>query len=179
MTFLTCSQLARVSFNKTMRSSFVLIYLAVARGQKDSNKPNDQNQLLESPDSRDLALDPSDMLYPTKSDDQNQALEYSDSQTVALDPGDLPFVPFSGFKLPGSGEMNYGPNIIEQIQQLWNRPFDVHNQPEPVCKSRKIPWGGPFKMYALCCQSIPKNGGSRKKYRMEGRRNQCSLCMIW
>ena len=111
------------------------------------------------------------------SNDQSNPIEPSDSKDLALDL-DIPSFPF----LPNiGGEMNYGgPNIIQQIQQLWQNPFDVKKQPEPDCKPRKIPWseGKPVKMFAMCCGKAPRSfgPGGGNRVRLQWRRTNCYLC---
>lgn len=115
---------------------------------------------------------------PSTFNDQSNPLEPPQSKDLALDSGDIPSIPFLGS--PGSGQMNYGPNILEQLQQLWQHPFDVHKQPEPDCKPRKIPWGVDkvFKMFAMCCGPAPANTGSASmdRVRVSWRRKDCYLC---
>ena len=112
------------------------------------------------------------------SNDQSNPIEPSDSKSLALDLDDIPSLPF----LPNvGGEMNYGgPNIFQQIQQLWQYPFDVKNQPKPDCKPRKIPWSEdkPVKMFAMCCGKAPANSGpgSGNRLRVQWRRTHCYLC---
>lgn len=124
---------------------------------------------------------PFEIDQPSTSDDQSNPLEPSDSKNLALEPGDMP-IPLN---LPsiGSGEMDYGPNILQQIQQLWQHPFDVHKQPEPECKPRKIPWGEDklLKMFAMCCGKAPGNRGpgSSNRLRASWRRTNCYLCKYW
>lgn len=117
---------------------------------------------------------------PSTSNDQSSPLEPSGPENVALDTDDLPSIPklpFSG----GSGEMNYGPNMIEQIQQQWQHMFDLDRQPEPECKPRKIPsWHETqlFKTFAMCCGPAPKmtGPGSGNRLRATWRRIECYLC---
>lgn len=115
------------------------------------------------------------------SNDQSNLLKLSDPMNVAFEPGDLPSIPWIPF-LGGSGEMNYGgPNPLQQIQQMWQHPFDVNDQATPVCKPRAIPWGGAdklFKMFAMCCGPPPLNSGpgSRERLRVKWRRTNCFLC---
>ncbi|MCJ1430103.1 hypothetical protein MMC29_008018, partial [Sticta canariensis] len=127
------------------------------------------NQLTQSP--LDVPLISSGIDQPSTSNDQSNPLEPSDSKTLALDSGDIPTLPSIPF-FGGSGEMNYGPNIIQQIQQLWQHPFDVHKQPEPQCKPREIPTGDPSgtkmlaKMFAMCCGPVPKTTGPGSNNRL-------------
>ena len=139
------------------------------------------NQLPQSPS--DVPLISVGIDQPLTLNDQYNPLEPSDSKSLALDTGDIPTIPFLPF-IGGSGEMNYGPNILQQIQQMWQHPFDVHNQLEPECKQRKIPSGDPSgteilaKMFAMCCGPVPgpTGPGSTNRLRVPWRRTGCSLC---
>lgn len=139
------------------------------------------NQVPQSP--LDVPSIPFGIYQPSTSTDQTNPLNPSDSKTLALDAGDIPTIPSIPF-IGGSGDMNYGPNIFQQIQQMWQHPFDVHTQPEPQCKPRKIPsgdqWGTEIlsKMFAMCCGPVPKmtGPGSSNRLRVKWRRTECYIC---
>lgn len=106
------------------------------------------------------------------------------NENLALNPGDIPAVPFLP-GLSGSGEMNYGPNVLDDIiRQIWRHPFDTQNQPKPDCKKRNIAWrgGGPFKTFAFCClKGPPLPTGPRAQLdnpRLPYRRRRCFLCTL-
>lgn len=71
------------------------------------------NQLPQSPS--DVPLISVGIDQPPTLNDQNNPLEPFDSKSLALDTGDIPTIPSIPF-IGGSGEMNYGPNILQKIQ---------------------------------------------------------------
>ncbi|MCJ1461542.1 hypothetical protein MMC07_000139 [Pseudocyphellaria aurata] len=142
----------------------------VAFAQDNSNSLNDE---AEAPTIKAAGL--------TDSVDSTKYLFNQANENLALDSGDIPAIPFLP-SLSGSGEMNYGSNVLDDIiRQIWRHPFDTQLQPKPNCKKRKIAWrnGGPFKTFAFCClKGPPRPTGPRvhlNNPRLPYRRRRCFL----
>lgn len=126
---------------------------------------------------------------------QGNLLQQNDPQTLALDGDGTNVVPF----LPkgGSGEMNYGTNPIDQIQQGvqniedsfqgWLDDSKWKNQKEPQCADREIPFkpGKKLQMWAFCCQKAAtyrpsplRFQGDEEQRRLSfiGRQVDCDRC---
>lgn len=100
-----------------------------------------------------------------------------DAQNLALlDNSDVPLI--FNFHFGGSGEMNYGPNLLEKVFPS-KSPLRFDPQKKPQCKPRNLPHGGPFKMFAFCCQTAAagiKGPNSALRTRIQYRRRDCTIC---
>ena len=88
----------------------------------------------------------------------------------------------------GSGEINVGPNPIQQLMDnLWGPSFNPKTQPEPKCKDRSIRYGGPgvlHEMFAFCCKgpaqytsnTLASGNEAQRRLSVRQRRKDCALC---
>ncbi|MCJ1425339.1 hypothetical protein MMC29_003227 [Sticta canariensis] len=158
----------------------------------DPNMPLDLNVFDPQPPQLEPGITSTNVKNDQLSSLENQGnlLQYDGSQKLALLPGDTDGLPIIGPLMGGPGEINIGPNPIQQLMDNFLGPsFNPKTQPEPKCKDRVLRYGGPsllLEMFAFCCKgpahytsrTIATGTEAQRRASVGQRRKDCALSTV-